>query len=177
MTLRRAAALLLTLLLAGACSDSTGSDNGEPRPGTFRGGLSGDITEPVSQGPARVVGGTAPGAPATIYLVDDRVPGQARQLLLRWPAGLAPGSYDLRQLGSQASGTFVGTRFDVIDAATGEASVSLASIGAGTVTIHEVTPEIVRGSYDAINLGSNAAGQQMMVRAIGLFAATRQPID
>jgi len=172
MKLRHAAALLLGTLLAGACSDSTGSDDAL-RPGTFQGSLSGAITEP-SQGSARVVDGTGLDRSSTLYLVDDRVPGRARQLLLYWPAGLAPGSYDVRQLSSPASGTFVGTRFDVLDLATGKSSVTLGALGAGVVTIHEATPEVVRGSYDVINLGDDLAGVTTTVRAIGLFAATRR---
>lgn len=169
MKLRHAAALLLGTLLAGACSDSTGSDDAL-RPGTFRGSLSGDVSGSFNG--TAVVFNDDPEQALAIYLFDDRVSSRTTTLTLLAPSRPAPGTYRIGQIGIAP----FGGQLHVFDEATGEVRHSLPALE-GTVTIDEAGGVGMRGSFDLTLQGESDTGQRTTARATGRFAAVPVSID
>jgi hypothetical protein len=169
MKLRHTTALLLAALLAGACSDSTGNDDGPPRPGAFRGTLSGFVTG-EARGKATLVGSLVPTSGHGVYLIDDRDPDRITRLYLQLMTRPAPGTYPVHRM---TVDTF-GGQLDVLDAARGETVLATES---GTVTIEESTAQVLRGSYDVSARSSADLGPVQTIRATGTFHAIRQDID
>jgi hypothetical protein len=169
MKIRRATALLLTLLLAGACSDSTGSDS--PRPGTVLGIFSGHVGGPFT-GTARLLEGYhAPGS-VTIQLSDSRIPRETRVLHLIAPSHPVPGVYSL---GPMHSGLYRG-EFYLLDEVTGGIRVVLTTMK-GTVTIEEASVDGVRGRYEIAAADDDPiTGQRYTLSATGHFHAIPQPV-
>jgi hypothetical protein len=164
-------ALLLAALLAGACSDSTGSDDTPPLPGNYRGTLRGEVSR-SSQGTAYLGGGLLPENTVTLYLTDDRAPREATQLVLKTTARPVPGTYAVGPIGGAAP---FGANFAVFDATTGQATRLWAG-ESGTVTVDEATQDAMRGSYDVTLRSDVVAGQRTTVRATGRFDAARSNI-
>jgi hypothetical protein len=170
MKLRRAAALLLGILLAAACSDSTGSDDA-PRPGTFRGSLSCDVSGSFNG--TALVFNNDPEQVLAIYLADDRVPSRTTTLTLVAPSPPAPGTY---RIGTPLGIAPFGAQLHVFDAATGEASLALTGLE-GTVTIDKAGGVGMRGSFDVTLQDGPVAGPRTTARATGRFSAAPVSVD
>lgn len=166
----RTTTLLLGALLLGACSDSTGGNGGPAplAPGTFEATVSGDLTASIL-GTAFLEGGFDAESAVGVLMSDRRVPSETKQVVVV--------AMDRPALGANAVGRAPTTapfraNFMIFEGFTEEISFS-ATAQQGTVTVQEVTTDLVRGTFDFT--GVTSVPPTRTVRVVGRFHAVRAP--